>query len=329
MLRYILRRLIAIVFVLLITSAVTYAIFYWMPTDPARLSCGKPCTPETLHDVRAYMGLDTPIWDQFLHFLGGIVSGRTFGTGASAVHCAAPCLGYSFHQNESVTTMIATAFPVTLSITIGAAVIWLLFGTGSGVVSAVKKGTWWDRASMVTALAGIATPSYLAGLLGILLFGFTWGVVPVNGYANFTDGPVQWAYHLLLPWVVLAFLNAAVYARLTRSQMLEVMGEDYITTARAKGLPERTVVGKHALRAAFTPIATVFGMDIGALLGGAVITEKVFSMQGLGYVLIQGVAQLDLPVVVGTTLFTAFMVVAANLVVDIVYGYLDPRVSLV
>jgi peptide/nickel transport system permease protein len=326
--RYILRRCLAIVVVLLITGAATYAIFYWMPADPARLSCGKPCTAETLHQVRAYMGLDKPVWEQYARFLVGVLAGRDYGSGAAAVHCAAPCLGYSFRQNESVAGVIATAFPVTFSITVGAAVLWLLFGTASGVVSAVKKGTWWDRAAMVASLAGIATPAYLAGLLAILLFGFTWNVVPVNGYADFTAGPVQWAYHLLLPWCVLAFLNAAVYARLTRSQLLEVFGEDYITTARAKGLSERAVVGKHALRAAFTPIATVFGMDIGSLLGGAVITEQVFSMQGLGHVLIQGVAQLDLPVVVGTTLFTAFLVVVANLVVDIVYGYLDPRVSI-
>jgi peptide/nickel transport system permease protein len=328
MLRYILRRLLGIALVLLITGAVTYAIFYWMPTDPARLSCGKPCLPETLKEVRANMGLDKPVWEQYLSFLGGIFTGTTYGTGPAAISCAAPCLGYSFHQSESVTTMIMDVFPVTFSITIGAAVLWLLLGTLSGVVSAVKRGTWWDRAAMVAALAGLATPAYLVGLLGILLFGFTWGIVPVNGYTDFSEDPWQWAYHLLLPWTTLAFLNASVYARLTRSQMLEVLGEDYITTARAKGLPERTVIGRHAMRAAFTPIATVFGMDIGALLGGAVITEQVFAMQGVGHLLIQAVTQLDLPVVVGATLFTAFLVVLANLVVDIIYGYLDPRVSL-
>ncbi|OIV38671.1 peptide ABC transporter permease [Mangrovactinospora gilvigrisea] len=328
MLRYIARRLIGMAVVLLITGAVTYVIFYWMPSDPARLSCGKPCTPETLHQVRAYMGLNQPIWEQYWHFLEGLVGGRSFGIGQAAAQCPAPCLGYSFHQSMPVRTMIGTAFPVTVSITVGAAALWLVFGVATGMISAVKRGTWWDRGATLLSLTGVATPTYLVGLLGILLLGFQWRLVPVNGYANFTDGIGPWASHLILPWAVLAFVNAAVYARLTRSQLLEVFGEDYITTARAKGLPERIVIGKHSLRAALTPIATMFGMDIGLLLGGAIITEKVFSMQGLGYLLLQGVGQLDLPVVVGVTLFSAFFVVAANLLVDILYGYLDPRVSL-
>ncbi|HEX3816266.1 MAG TPA: ABC transporter permease [Mycobacteriales bacterium] len=325
---YIVRRVLGIILVLLITSAVTYAIFYLIPSDPARLSCGKPCTPDTLRTVRANMGLDRSIVVQWLEFLRGVVVGRTYGSGATAIHCSAPCLGYSFFQDHSVSSLIADRFPVTFSIAIGAAVLWLIFGITSGTISAIKRGTAIDRAAMVAALAGVSAPAYLVGLIGIYVFGFELNIVPVNGYANFVDGPVQWAWHLVLPWCTLAFLSAALYARLTRGQMLDVLGEDYITTARAKGLPERTVVIRHGMRAALTPIVTIFGLDLGSLLGGAVISEQVFSMQGIGRLVIDAVHQYDLPVIVGTTLFAAFLIICANLVVDVVYAFLDPRVTL-
>jgi peptide/nickel transport system permease protein len=226
-----------------------------------------------------------------------------------------------------VSSLIADRFPVTFSIAIGAAILWLIFGISSGMISAIKRGTAIDRAAMVAALAGVSAPAYLVGLIGIYIFGFTLNIVPVNGYVNFASDPVEWAWHLVLPWCTLAFLSAALYARLTRGQMLDVLGEDFITTARAKGLPERTVVTRHGMRAALTPIVTIFGMDLGGLLGGAVISEQVFSMQGLGRLLIDGVNQYDLPVIVGTTLFAAFLIIGANLVVDIAYAFLDPRVT--
>lgn len=324
--RFLAGRLFGIVLVLLIIIAVTYAVFYLLPADPAQLSCGKPCTPQRLAKAREFMQFDKPWWNQFWDFTAGIVSGRTFGEGGAAVHCSAPCFGYSFRLNESVTALIVQRFPVTFSIALGAAAIWLLVGVSTGIIAAVKRGTVIDRATMTVTIAGVSAPSYLVGLLGILLFGFTLNVVPANGYVPFTTDPIEWAWHLILPWCVLAFLSAAIYARLTRAQMLEVMNEDYIRTARAKGLRERRVVGRHALRNVLIPVVTIFGLDLGSLLGGTVITETVFSMNGIGSLLLDGVGNLDLPLVVGVTLFAAFLIIIANFVVDMVYGVLDPRV---
>ncbi|MEU8817524.1 ABC transporter permease [Actinoplanes sp. NPDC048796] len=325
--KFVTTRLVGMVGTLAVISLLTYAVFYLLPADPARLSCGRPCTPDRLAEASAFMGYDKPWFQQYLNFLGGIFTGRHFGSGQAAVDCAAPCFGYSFRLNEPVTQLIGDRAPVTFSIAIGAAVLWLLLGVSAGVAAAVKRGTLIDRSAMVFSTIGVSAPSYLVGLLGILLFGFTLDMVPVGGYVPLTESPVDWLWHLVLPWCVLALLSAAVYARLTRGQMIEVLGEDYIRTARAKGLRERRVIGRHGLRNVLIPVVTVFGLDLGTLLGGAVITEKVFSMQGLGALLIDAVGTVDLPVIVGMTLFAAFLVIFANFVVDLVYGALDPRVS--
>jgi peptide/nickel transport system permease protein len=325
--RYILRRLVGIVVVLLLIAIITFVVFYMLPSNPAQLSCGKPCTPDRLAAVLHFEHLDLPIYVQFGEFLWGIVAGRTFGEGAGTVHCGAPCFGYSFQQGAPVTQLIAERFPVTASIAVGAAVLWLVVGVAIGVISAVRRGSLLDRSAMVLALGGVSAPTYLVGLLGILIFGFGLNMVPVNGYVPFFEDPVQWAWHLVLPWCTLAFVSMAVYARLTRNQMLEVLGEDYIVTARAKGITEQRVVVTHGLRAVLVPVVTVFGLDLGSLLGGAVITESVFGMQGMGQLLIQAVRQLDLPLVVGLTLFSGFLIVLANLVVDVAYVFLDPRVT--
>ena len=195
----------------------------------------------------------------------------------------------------------------------------------SGVVAAIKRGTAVDRLIILGAIAGVSAPSYLVGLLAILLFGFTLDMVPVSGYVPFTESPLDWAWHLVLPWTVLALLSAAVYARLTRAQMLDVMGQDFIRTARAKGLTEGRVITRHALRNVMIPVITLFGLDLGSLLGGAVITERVFSMPGLGSLLLDAVGNFDLPILVGVTLFSAAIIIVANFVVDLVYGVLDPR----
>lgn len=325
--RYVALRLLSMTGTLLVISILTYAVFYLLPADPARLSCGRPCTPDRLAEAAAFMGTDKPWIQQYLDFLGGIFAGRHFGSGAAAVNCAAPCFGYSFRLNESVTQLIVDRAPVTFSIAIGAAVLWLILGVAAGVVAAVRRGTLVDRAAMLLSTVGVSAQSYLVGLLGILLFGFTLDVVPVGGYVPLTESPVDWAWHLILPWSVLALLSAAVYARLTRGQMLEVLSEDYIRTARAKGLRERRVIGRHGLRNVLIPVVTVFGLDLGSLLGGAVISEKVFSMQGLGALLLDAVGTVDLPLIVGLTLFAAFLVIFANFLVDLAYGALDPRVS--
>ncbi len=325
--RFLASRLLGMVIVLLLIAFICYLIFYLLPANPAQLACGRPCTPDRLAQAEAFMGYDAPWWKQFLTFLGGLFAGRTFGTGGVAIHCAAPCFGYSFRLNESVTQLILQRAPVTFSIAIGAAVLWLILGVGTGVASALRRGTLLDRGLTTLSVAGVSAPAYLVGLLGILLFGFTLNMVPIGGYVPLTQSPVDWLWHLVLPWVVLALLNAAIYTRLTRGQMLEVMGEDYIRTARAKGLAERRVVGRHALRNVLIPVATVFGLDLGSLLGGVVLTEKVFAMQGLGALLLDAVGNLDLPVLVGVTLFSAFLIIVANFVVDISYGALDPRVK--
>jgi peptide/nickel transport system permease protein len=327
MFRFVSYRLLGMLIVLLIIAAITYAVFYLLPTNPAQLSCGKPCTPENLARAKAFMGFDLPWYQQFFDFLRGILFGRTYGSGQDAIVCASPCFGYSFRLNDTVTNLIIARFPITASIAVGAAIVWLLFGVSGGVVSALNRGKGIDRGVMTLAIAGVSAPSYLVGLLAILLFGFTLGWLPTGGYVPFTDDPVQWFTHLVLPWFTLAFISGAIYARLTRGQMIETMGEDYIRTGRAKGLSESKVVVRHGLRNALIPVVTIFGLDLGALLGGAVITEKVFSMQGLGALLLDAVGSLDLPVVVGVTLFAAFLIVFANFVVDLVYGVLDPRVK--
>ncbi|MDQ2837376.1 MAG: ABC transporter permease [Actinomycetota bacterium] len=326
MTRFLIRRVLGVLLVMLIVTAVTYALFFLLPADPARLSCGKPCTADRLAQVRSLLGYNRSVPMQYWEFLRGIVFGRSYGTGAAIVHCSAPCFGYSFPQGRDVTSLIADRFPVTLSIAIGAALLWLVAGVLAGIVAALYRGSWLDRLVTVGALGGVSAPTFLVGLLGILIFGFRLNVLPVNGYVAFTDDPVQWAFHLVLPWCTLAFVFAAIYARLTRTQLLDVLNEDYIALARAKGLSRRRVIGRHALRAALTPVLTLFALDLGGLLGGAVITEKVFGMQGLGALLIDAVGSSDLPVVVGCTIFAGFLIVLANLVVDLTYSLLDPRV---
>jgi peptide/nickel transport system permease protein len=325
LLRYLFGRIGGILLVLAILTVVTYAVFYLSPADPAQLSCGRPCTPERLTQARTFMGFDSAWYVQVAEFVIGIVAGRTFGSGPAAIECAAPCFGYSFRLSTPVTDLIFDRLGVTASLAIGAAVLWLIIGVGTGTVSALRRGSVLDRSLMTISIAGVSAPSYLVGLLGILLFGFTLDMVPIGGYSPIGDGVIDWLWHLVLPWCVLALINAAIYTRLTRGQLLEVLNEDYIRTARAKGLSERRVIPLHALRNVLLPIATVFGLDLGGLLGGAVITEHVFSMPGLGALLLDAVANLDLPVIVGVTLFAAFLIILANLVVDLCYGLLDPR----
>jgi peptide/nickel transport system permease protein len=324
---YIVQRVLQAVLVLLMIAALTFLVFHLLPTDVTQASCGKPCTPERQAAVRHFYGYDQPLATQFVEFLRGIVAGRTFGSGSAAVHCSAPCFGYSFRLHESVTTLIGQYFPVTASIAIGAAVLWLLIGVSTGVVAALRRGTWVDRLVTASTVVGVSAPAYLVGLVGIYIFGFKLNVLPVGTYVPLTQDPIGWAWHLVLPWCVLAVLSAAIYTRITRSQLLEVLDENYVRTARAKGIRERRVVTRHALRNALLPVVTLFALDLGSLLGGAVITEKIFSMQGLGSLLIDAVNQLDLPVVLGVTLFSAFLIVLANLLVDLAYSRLDPRVS--
>lgn len=313
--------------VLVIIVSLTFVLFSAWPADPALLACGRPCTPERLESARTFLGYDQPWYAQVWNYLGGIVAGRTFGSGAGAIHCDAPCLGYSFRLGAPVTGLIASRIPITASLAIGAAVLWLIGGVVAGMVSALRRGTLADRGIMALTVVGVSAPSYLLALLGILVLGFTLDVVPVANYVPFSTSPIDWAWHLILPWTVLAFINAAVYARLVRGHMLENLGLDYVRMARSLGLTERTVISRQVLPNVLTPVIPLVALDLGALLGGAVITERVFSMPGVGSLLMDAVGQTDLPIIVGVTVFAAAIVIVANLVADVLTTLLDPRIQ--
>ena len=333
MVTFIVRRLIATVFLLIIVSMITFAIFFLVPRlagqttyDLAAQYVGRSPSPSAVHAIERQLGLDVPLPVQYWRFLKGIVLGRHFDSGTTSAYCPPPCFGYSFKNQQPVWPLMVTALPVTVSLAIGAAILWLIGGVTIGVISALKRGTLFDRFSMGIALAGVSLPIFFTGLLSLALFSYKWPIFPNVHFVPFSQNPLAWASNLVLPWVTLAFLYAALYARLTRAGMLETMSEDYIRTARAKGLQERTVIVRHGLRAALTPIITIFGMDLGALLGGAVLTEATFSLHGLGLFTVLAVQNQDLPEILGVTLLAAFFIVVANLVVDILYAVLDPRV---
>jgi peptide/nickel transport system permease protein len=333
---YIIRRSVAAVAMLIVITIVTFGIFYASPTDPARLTCGKNCTPQSIAANRKFLGLDKPITVQYANFMKGLVVERNFpddpvfarNNPDKVTHCPAPCLGYSPNETQLVTTIIKQRLPVTLSLSLGAFVIWIVFGVGLGIVAALRRGSLADRGLVGASLVLYSFPTFFIALLAYNFLSTQWQIFPVPGYTPFTQDPRAWFSGLLLPWFTLAAVFAAGYIRLTRAYMLETMSEDYLRTARAKGLKERTVVFKHTLRAALTPIVTVAGLDLGGLLAGAVITETVFNLQGLGRATVTAVAVFDLPVIVGLVLVAATFVVIANLVVDLLYGVIDPRVRL-
>ena len=336
MITYIIRRLLAAVVLLFVISAATFAIFYLIPrfagSTPETLATryvGRAATPETVNLIAHKLGFYDPVWLQYGRWIKGIFVGADYDYGAGVEHCPAPCFGYSFITRQPVWPDLLERLPVTLSLALGAAVLWLFFGLSTGVVSALRRGSMLDRAAMGVSLAGVSLPIFFTGMIALTIFSYRleW-TAPGGTYTPFTENPAEWFYALLLPWCVLALQFSAQYARLTRAGMLETMSEDYIRTARAKGLRERDVNLKHGLRAALTPILTIFGLDFGILLGGAVITESVFSLPGLGKYAVDAITNNDLPKVLGVTLLAAFFVVIANLVVDLLYAVVDPRVRL-
>ncbi|MFF5207597.1 ABC transporter permease [Streptosporangium sp. NPDC000396] len=326
MILYLARRLAAVAGVLLVICAVTFVIFYLLPTDPAITACGKSCSPERIAEIRNQMGLDRPIPAQFFDYVTGIFAGRTLGTGQYAIECGFPCLGYSWQSGQPVWDLLLESLPVTFSLAVGAATLWMIGGLSVGVVSALRKDTLLDRTLVVSAVAAAALPIYFVGPMLLYVVVQVLELMPYPGYTPFGEGPLAWAQNLVLAWIALAILSAAMYARQSRSSMIETMGEPYIRTARSKGLHERTVVVKHGLRAALTPIVTIFGMDLGGLMGGAIITESIFGLPGIGKLTVNSITAQDHPVVLGTTLLAAFFIVIANLVVDLLYGVVDPRV---
>ncbi len=329
MFAYISRRLAVSFFILLAASFAVYVIFAFLPFDPAALTCGKNCNdPGIIEANRRRLGYDLPFFTQYFLFLKGLFVGRTFGEGAALINCPAPSLGYSFQQHACVTNLIGEALPVTFSLAIGAIVMWLALGIGLGILAARFRGRIVDRLSTIFVLIGTSLPTFLTGLLLLVFVVIRWGLIPFpsGNYTSFFENPFEWAQILFLPWLTLAFAYAALYTRFVRSSVIDTSNEDYIRTARAKGLSEGVILGKHTLRAALAPIATMAGLDFAGLLGGAILTESVFNLPGLGRLAISAVTKYDLPIIVATTLLAAFIVVIMNLIVDILYAYIDPRV---
>lgn len=277
--------------------------------------------------MRQKLGLGDPVFVQAWEFFKGIFAGRTYAAGGDVTHCAAPCFGYSFKTEQSVWPVLTERFPVTLALALGAAVLWLIFGVAAGVLSALKRGTLWDRGAMVVALAGVSLPIYFTGLLSLAIFSYGLGWID-GEFVPLEESFSGWLGGMILPWITLAFLYAAMYARITRATMLEILGEDYIRTARAKGLKEQVVISKHAMRSTLTPLLTMLGMDLGALMGGAILTETTFSLPGLGQKVLDAIQNHDLPFILGVVLITSLAVLIANLVVDVLYAVIDPRVRL-
>ncbi|WP_326687815.1 MULTISPECIES: ABC transporter permease [unclassified Streptomyces] len=331
MLTYLIRRLFAVAVMLVVIILAVFCIFFlipkWTGTDPATMFVGKQADKDAIEGIRQKLQLDDPVLVQLFEFFKGIFVGRDYTGGGDTTHCSAPCFGYSFRTEQEIWPVLTDRLPVTLSLALGAAILWLLIGLAVGVVSALKRGSIWDRLGMTGALAGVSLPVYFTGLILLTLFAYQLDLVS-NSFTPFGENVTKWFSGMILPWISLAFLFGAMYARITRATMLEVMGEDYIRTARAKGLKEPVVIGKHAMRSTMTPILTLLGIDIGALMGGAILTETTFSIPGLGQAVLKAITDKDLPLILGVTLITATAVVIANLIVDLLYGVIDPRVRL-
>ncbi|EWM67636.1 oligopeptide ABC transporter permease [Micromonospora sp. M42] len=325
--RFLLKRLLLAVSVLLAVSIVSFLMFFALPRDPVTGMCPKNCNAERLERVRTELGLNDPKPTQYVNYMKGIFVGRDLGS-AQGGKCEAPCLGYSYVNSEAVTDTFARVLPVTLNIVLPAAVLWLALGVGLGMISALRRGSLLDRISIGLTLTFASLQLYFVGAVLLLVFVYSLKILPTPRYVPFLENPIEWARGLVLAWVTLALLFSAIYARLSRAQMLETLSEDFVRTARAKGVAKRNVYGRHALRAAITPIVTIAGLDVGAALGGTVITETTFGIQGLGRTAVEAVRQGDLPTIMATVLVSALFVVVANIVVDLLYAFIDPRVRL-
>jgi peptide/nickel transport system permease protein len=312
--------------VLLIVAAVVYGIFYVLPGDPASLACGKRCDAATLAQVRHSMGLDRPVYEQFWTFLTSLAAGHSYNTGVGTTWCSAPCLGYSFQSYEPVTQLLLQRLPVDASLTVGAAILWLSLGIGAGLFAAMRPNGLRDRAVTFVGLTLGSVPVFILALLLLLAFCVWWHILPFPTYVPITQNPGQWFENLLLPWLAIALVSAGGYLRMTRAGVLEALGQDHIRTLRAYGYGERRIVTRHAVRGALPTLATMAAMDIGILLGGAVFTETMFGLPGLGKLLVDSANNIDLPVITGVTLLAAFLIIVVNTVADVLYAVLDPRV---
>ncbi|MFD4787428.1 ABC transporter permease [Streptomyces sp. NPDC058459] len=325
---FLLRRAAGTLITLLAVSVLVYVVFYATPGNVAQITCGPRCSPEQVHQVAAQLRLDDPLYLRYFHFLQGLFAGQDYSTGTSVEHCAAPCLGLSYQSDQQVLTLLLAKLPVSLSLVAGAMVLWLVIGVGTGVLSAWRRGRLSERVLTVLTLAGWATPVFVLGLVLMIVVCGELQLLPFPQYVSFGDDPEQWAWNLLLPWLSLALIEAAAFARLTRSAMLETLAEDHIRTFRAYGVGERSIVGRHALRGALAPVIALNANNVGSAIGGAVLTETLFGLPGIGQELVHAVKVVDLPVVVGMVLVVAFFVVIANAVADILYALADRRVVL-
>ncbi|MCC3778515.1 ABC transporter permease [Streptomyces sp. UNOB3_S3] len=325
---YFLRRALGALAVVLVLSAVVYATFYIAPGDPARLACGPRCNPEQISQVREQLALNDPVYVQYWHFLQGIVTGHDYSTGTGVLHCQAPCFGLSYQNDQQVTDLIVQRLPATASLATGAMVVWLLLGTGTGLLSALRRGGPTERVLTWLTLAGTATPVFISGLGLLMLFCAYLEWLPFPTYVPLMDDPEQWAWNMLLPWLALGLLESAKYARLTRSSMLETLAEDHIRTFRAYGATERSLIGRHALRGAVAPVVALTAADFGSMFGNAMLTEMMFGLPGIGQLLVNATRTIDLPVVVAVVMVTGTAVVIANIVADLLYAAADRRVVL-
>jgi len=325
MLRFLFRRFLGAVVILFLLSIVTFLLFFGMPRDPALLMCGKTCNPASLANIHHVLGLDKSVPEQYGIFLHNLFFGSSqFAQGP----CPAPCFGYSYHTNDQVWTTLLDRLPITVSLTLGGAVVFLIVGLGTGMIAAWKRGSVIDK--MVTAASMVLSSMqiYFLGPLALAILVFQTHLFSKPAYVDFTSDPVAWFDGLLIPWVVLSTIFASQYTRMARSSMIEQLQEEHVRTARAKGMSRKYVFFRYAWRGSLIPIVTIFGIDLGSLLGGAIITEYTFGLPGLGHLAVDAVSFSDLPLLLGVMLFSATMILLFNIIVDACYAFIDPRVRL-
>ncbi|HEX5569651.1 MAG TPA: ABC transporter permease [Streptomyces sp.] len=324
MLRFLVRRTLGAAVILLLISACTFFLFYAIPRDPALLACGKTCDPASLEIIRANLGLDKPLPAQYWEYMAGVFTGREFAVGP----CPAPCFGYSFENNEPVWETILDRFPTTVSLAFGGAVVFLVLGLGAGMLAAWRRGTFVDKFLSSASLVVGSLQIYFVGPLAIALLVYQLGLFRQPEYVPITESPADWFAGLLIPWFVLSLIFTAQYTRMSRATLIEQLGEDHVRAARAKGMGGRTVFFRYAWRGSLIPVVTIFGIDLGSLFGGAMVTEFTFTLPGLGRLAVQSVVNTDLPMLMGVMLFAAAMIIACNILVDAAYAFIDPRVRL-
>jgi peptide/nickel transport system permease protein len=313
MARFIVRRLLAMIAVLFAISLLTFAIFEAIPSDPATRLAGRHATAEQIAEVSHKYGFDQPFYVQYVRTMKNIFTGQA----------------YSYTQGFSVNSEIKAGLPATLSLAIGAGILWLLASIVVGTLAAIKAGRYTDRVLTVLSMVGVSFPPFFLGAVLIYFLGYKAHIFPLGGYTKLTSNPIQWIVHLVLPWVTLSVLFVGFYSRVLRSTILDTINEDYVRTARAKGLSERQVLMRHILRNSLIPIISLWGLDLAQVIGGgAILTESVFNLHGVGQLAAESIGQLDIIPILVIVMFTAFAVVVLAAVIDVLYAYLDPRIRL-